>query len=230
MSIFDNVEIYSLFWDNSSYLVESQKKVMDHFKIPITYHHINGMDHGTWIDLVMQNTSCDIVGIIDIDCVPLNREVVDKSIQYVKDNKSLIGLAQCANHIYPYSHICGAAVFYFVHRQLWENLGKPSFKPNHRGDVSEEISWLCEENKIPYKALYPTYFEREPIEGVWRLGNYGYFGIGTVFNNSVYHLYQGRYQQHMDLFAKRCDEIVEGSFSTKGFYSSTEEYRGKICR
>lgn len=226
-----SVSIHSLYWDNSEYLVESHKKVMNHFDIPVQYHHINGADHGTWIDWVMNNTTDDIVGIIDIDCVPIKSDTVQKSIEYVIKNKSLIGLAQCANHIYPYSHVCGAAVYYFIDRKFWESLGKPSFRSNHRGDVSEEISWLAEERKIAYKALYPSHFEREPIEGVWRLSNYGYFGIGTVFGNcEVYHLYQGRFQQNQDLFAKRCEEIVAGTFSTNGFYSSTEEYQGKICR
>lgn len=225
----DTVGIFSLYWDNGQYLVENQKKVMDHFGIPVQYHHCNGLDHGTWIDLVMKNSTCDIVGIIDIDCIPLNREIVDYSINYAAQNRSFIGTAQCANHIYPYSHICAAAVFYFIHKGVWEDLGRPSFRANHRGDVSEEISHLAEENKVHYKALYPTCFEREPIEGVWRLGNYGYFGIGTVFANSVYHLYQGRYQQNAELFAKRCQEVVDGTFSTEGFFSSIEEYQGRIC-
>jgi hypothetical protein len=225
-----NVEIHSLYWDNSECLLEHNKKVMDYFNIPVLYHHLNGAGHGDWIDWVMENSTADVVGILDIDCVPLNKEIVDFSIQYAYKNKSFIGLAQCANHIFPYSHICGAAVFYFINRQFWIDLGKPSFRETQRGDVSEEISYLAEERKIPYKALYPTYFEREPIEGVWRLGNYGYFGIGTVFSNSVYHLYQGRYQQNIDLFAKRCQEIVDGTFKTDGMFSSTDEYTGKICR
>lgn len=224
------VEIHSLYWDNAEYLVDSHKKVMNHFNIPVNYHHINGADHGSWIDMVMESSTADIVGILDIDCIPLNKDIIPKSIEYVSNTKSFIGLAQCANHIFPYSHICAAAVFYFIYRDIWLRLGKPSFKSNHRGDVSEEISYLAEENKIPYKALYPTCFEREPVEGVWRLGNYGYFGIGTVFENSVYHLYQCRYQQNKDLFAKRCEDVINGTFSTDGFYSSVEEYQGKLCR
>jgi len=223
------VSVFSMYWDNSQYLVDPHKSVMEHFGIPVQYHHLNGMDHGTWIDLVMRNATTDIVGIVDIDCIPLNREIVDYAISYVDRKKSFIGVAQCANHIYPYSHVCAAPVFYFIHRDAWVNLGMPSFKPNHRGDVGEELSHLAEEYRLPYKALYPTHFEREPIEGVWRLGNYGYFGIGTVFANSIYHLYQGRYQQNADLFVKRCQEVVEGTFSTSGFFSSTDEYQGRIC-
>jgi hypothetical protein len=225
-----NVEIHSLYWDNSEYLLESNKMVMDHFKIPVNYHHLNGVGHGEWIDMVMQNSTADVVGILDIDCVPLNVNIINSSIDYAYKNKSFIGLAQCANHIFPYSHICGAAVFYFIYRDFWLAIGKPSFCANLRGDVSEEISYLAEENKIPYKALYPTYFEREPIEGVWRLGNYGYFGIGTVFSDSVYHLYQGRYKQNADLFSIRCQQIVDGTFNTTGMFKSTDEYQGKICR
>ena len=167
----------------------------------------------------------------DADCVPVNKEIIETSLNYVAKNKSVVGLAQCANHIFPYSHVCAAAVFYFIYRDTWVSLGKPSFRPNVRGDVSEEISWLLEENRIPYKAIYPTHFEREPVEGVWRLGNYGYFGIGTVFgNNDIYHLYQGRLNNNTELFKQRCDDIIAGTFNTTGMFSCTSEYEGNICR
>jgi hypothetical protein len=99
---------------------------------------------------------------------------------------------------------------------------------NSRSDVAEEVSYVAEDYMVPYKALYPTHFECEPIEGVWRLSNYGYYGIGTVFANCVYHLYQGRYKQNADLFKKRCDEIVAGTFSTNDMFNSQDIYIGKI--
>lgn len=224
-----NCEIFTLYWDNSEYLIDSHKKVTNHFNIPVNYHHVNGMQHGKWMDLVLKETKSDIVGFFDPDCVPLNIEIVNYAANYVAKNKTMIGCAQSSNHIFPYNHIFAAPCFFFIYRETWEKLGSPSFLENERSDVAEEVSRRFEENKVPYKALYPTHFEREPIEGVWRLSNYGYFGIGTVFANSVYHLYQGRYKQNAELFAQRCEDIISGKFSTEQFYSSGEEYKGKIC-
>ena len=108
-------------------------------------------------------------------------------------------------------------------------MGKPSFVENSRSDVAQEVSYVAEDMMVPYKSLYPTHFEREPVEGVWRLGNYGYYGIGTVFANSVYHLFQGRYQQNADLYKIRCQQIVDGTFTTEGMFSALDLYNGRIC-
>ena len=214
------VEIHSLYWDNAEYLVDSHKKVMNHFNIPVNYHNINGLRHGIWLDDVMSSEDCDIVGFIEPDCIPLNDKIIKTCIEYVTTTKTMIGTAQCSNHIAPFNHIFVAPSFMFIDRQTWINLGRPSFKETPRGDVAEEISWKMDENKMTYRTLYPKWFEKIPPEGIWNLSNYGYFGIGTVFVNSVYHLFQGRTQENQELFNKRCEEVVSGNFSTSGFTSS----------
>ena len=74
---------------------------------------------------------------------------------------------------------------------------------------------------IKYRALMPTYFEKASSEGYWALGNLGYYGIGTVFDNSMYHLYQSRMAENIELFVKRCDEVIAGTFDTENFISAT---------
>jgi hypothetical protein len=88
--------------------------------------------------------------------------------------------------------------------------------------VAENISYLAEKTGIRYRTLYPTYFERVPREGIWPLSSYGYYGIGTVFHNSVYHLFQSRMAENIELFVKRCDEVLQNTFSTQGFRSCTD--------
>jgi hypothetical protein len=221
-------EINSLYWDNGKHLVKSHTQVMNHFDLPINYYNLNGVHHGLWMNYVLENSTSDIVGFIENDCVPLNREIVDYSIDYVSKSGTFIGCAQVANHIPPFDHIYAAPCFYFISREFWNDIGKPSFLETPRSDVAEEISRLADENKLTYKALYPTHFERSPEEGIWKLSNYGYYGIGTVFADSVYHLYQGRHQQNADLYKLRCEQIVNGTFSTESFNSSTEYYNGKV--
>ena len=50
----------------------------------------------------------------------------------------------------------------------------------------------------------------------------GYFGIGTIFDNSIYHLYQGRYNTNVELFEKRCQEIIDGTFNLEGAHNSID--------
>lgn len=69
--------------------------------------------------------------------------------------------------------------------------------------------------------MYPNCFEKEPQEGVWCLGSYGYYGIGTVFAHSVYHLFQSRKAENIQLFVQRCDEVINNRFDTTSFICST---------
>ncbi|QNI93263.1 hypothetical protein SynA15127_00146 [Synechococcus sp. A15-127] len=54
---------------------------------------------------------------------------------------------------------------------------------------------------------------------MWRLGNYGSYGIGSVFADRVFHLHQGRFANNVDLFVQICTSIRKGSFSTEGYRS-----------
>lgn len=223
------IEFHTLFWDNiPKKQIESHKMVMDHFEIPINYHQEN-TNHGLWMDRVFRQATSDIIVIFDADCVPINKEKTFDCIRYVKNSKSFLGLAMAANHIHPKSHIYAGGVFYVVAKECWEKLGRPSFTESRRGDCTEEFTYVAEEAGIRYRCLYPTTFEREPAEGIWPLGNYGYYGIGTTYDNTVYHLFQSRMGNNLDLFLQRCDEIVNGTFDNSTHINArTYNYKGKI--
>ena len=67
----------------------------------------------------------------------------------------------------------------------------------------------------------PTYFEKPSPEGIWPLSNLGYYGIGTVFDNSIYHLYQSRMAENIEMFVKRCDQVIKGNLTMETFTSAT---------
>jgi hypothetical protein len=80
---------------------------------------------------------------------------------------------------------------------------------------------MAEDKGIKYRALMPTYFEKPSSEGIWPLSNLGYYGIGTVFDNSIYHLYQSRMAENIETFVKRCDQVISSTFNTENFTSAT---------
>lgn len=223
------VQLSSLYWENyNPNIVKAHQEVMSHLDLKVNYTKEN-IDHGEWCDDIIRSSKADVIGIIEPDLAPLCRGVVDQAIKYVRDNDTMLGVAQVANHIGTKSHIYAAPAFFFITKSFYEKIGSPSFVATRRGDVGEELSYAAEERGLKYRTLYPTHFEREPEEGVWPLGSYGYYGIGTVFNDSVYHLYQGRYNQNAELFIKRCNEITNNTFTTAGFHSSTTfKYPGKV--
>jgi len=196
--------IHVLAWDNvDDRVIEAQKSVLDHFKIEYTLHREN-VDHGQWMNSVMESSTDDVVGFLDVDCVPMNSQIVPAARTYCEKNKSFIGIAQVSNHIPPASHIYAAPAFYFICRQAWLDLDKPTFAATPDSDVAENVSYAAEAKGLPYRALYPV----KCVEPRWRLGNYGMYGIGTEFIGGIYHLYQSRMAENIRMFERVCEEIV----------------------
>jgi len=215
------VDFYSLHWDNVNQdMLDAHKRVMLHFDIPMNYHNLNGVNHGNWMQQVINTSTSDVIVILEPDCIPLDQSYADY-IRYAHRHETFVGIAQVSNHIPPKSHIYAAPGFYAISKKAYNRLGRPSFTETYRSDTAEEISYLAEEMGIKYRALMPTYFEKASSDGYWSLSNLGYYGIGTVFDNSMYHLYQSRMAENIELFVKRCDEVIAGTFNTKNFIPAT---------
>lgn len=225
------IEFNSLHWDNvDKDMLQAHERVMQHFNFPVNYHNVN-MNHGRWMNHVVGESSSDVVVIIEPDCIPLNRNNVLKCIYHAYNYETFVGIAQVSNHIPPKSHIYAAPGFFCIRKSVYDKLGRPSFSETGRSDTAEELCYVAEERGVRYRALLPTHFEREPSEGLWPLGSLGYYGIGTVFDNTVYHLYQSRMAENIELFVKRCEEVTKGTFSTDNFYRSTTfSYEGNIVK
>jgi hypothetical protein len=215
------IEFNSLHWNNvDKDMLSAHQRVMDYFKIPMNYDNRDGHNHGMWMQWVINNSSSDVIVFMEPDCIPLNNNLFGY-IKFAHRNETFVGIAQVSNHIPPKSHIYAAPGFYAISRKAYNELGRPSFTETLRSDTAEEICYIAENKGLKYRALMPTYFEKPSSEGLWPLSNLGYYGIGTVFENSIYHLYQSRKSENIELFVKRCDEVINGTFTTKQFTSAT---------
>jgi hypothetical protein len=184
-----SVEIHTRAWPNTDpRIVSGHTDVTTKFGLKVVYT-IHQADHGLWMDAVMSQSQADIVGFLDVDCIPTSRKAVDDIIAWVKEHKSFAGIAQVSNHIPPASHIYAAPAFFFIWRETWERLGKPTFAATPHADVAENVCYAAELARIPYKTLFPVAYTEAPDEGVWRLHTYGHYGIGTYFQTGVFHLY-----------------------------------------
>jgi len=204
-----DVEFHSLYWSNvDPNMVKSHEKVMNYFEIPINYYPEN-VRHGEWMDDVVINSNSKYVVFFDIDCVPLNTKIIEDCVQFLEEYNTLCGIAQVSNHIPPKTHIYSAPAFFGIDVDMYVN-SKSEFLETRRSDVCEELCYELEEKGMTYKALYPTHYYNPPKEGLWRLNNYGYYGIGTIFENSIFHLYQSRFSENAKLFDDVCKSIVKG--------------------
>jgi hypothetical protein len=223
-------QINTLHWDNvDPHVLQSHRRVLEHFGFPVKYTSAN-IGHGQWMDRVLRESTTDVVGFLDCDCVPLSRAAITTSVEYAYANDTFVGVAQVSNYIEPRSHIYAAPSFLFVARSCYERLGT-SMAGTSRSDVGEEFCYAAEAAQVSYRALYPTHFSREPRNGAWRLGNYGIYGIGTVFGSTAFHLFKCRSRRNTDLFVEQCDRIIHGAFTTVGMSNATDlSYPGRIAR
>lgn len=202
--------IHSLCWSNiHSDIIQYHQKVMNHFGIEVIYHKMN-MNHGTWMNKIISESNDDIIIFCDIDCVIIKREIFDYAIQYVTDNESFIGPAQVSNHIKPAKHIFAAPSFFFISKKCYANLNKPSFEKNRKSDVAENVTYVAESMDYSFKYWYPNRYEKNKT--VYKLADHGYYGTGTVYEDSIYHLYQSRKNRHTELFKYRCKQILNDCF------------------
>ena len=207
------LEIHTLAWPNTHPgIVKAHSDVCKHLQLEVTTH-IREVPHGQWMNEVMATSTADVVGFLDIDCIPLNAEIVEQSYIFAAKH-TMVGIAQASNHIPPYSHIFAAPAFLFVNRKVWNDLHCPTFSETEIGDVAENVSYALEMAGLRYKTLYPTHYTKAPAEGLWHLHTYGVYGIGTVFEGGVYHLYQARVGDNAELFIQTCEQVIAGTFTT----------------
>ena len=211
-----NITINTLFWDNlDPRMIESHKAVYDHFGLPVAYTNQN-IHHGTWMDNICKETDADLIMFCDADCIPLTKD-------------AFVGPAQASNHYGPPipSHVFASPAFFMIPKKTYESMGSPSFASvEGRSDVAQEVSRKADELGVPYQCWYPTKYEKgfktgNPL-GYDKLGNYGRYGIGTVYaDDKIYHLYEGRTGKNVDRFVQRCSEVVAGTFTSTEMRSST---------
>ncbi len=216
-NLLKQTEFHSFHWDNfSPEILQAHKSVMSHLGLNVQYTQKN-IPHGQWLDEVMATAQAEVIAIIEPDLIPLNIDIVLSAIEYVIKNDTFLGCAQVSNHIGNATHIFASPAFFFITKTCYEKLGRPSFMPNKHGDVAEALAFAAEEKRIPYHTLFPTRYEKAPSEGCWALASYGYYGIGTVFADQVYHLFQSRTAENIELFVKRCDELINNTLDISAF-------------
>ncbi len=192
---------------------------MAKFGILVNYT-IEKIEHGAWMSRVLENAKSDMICFFDIDCVPIDKENLIYHIQKARFHKSFCGIAQVSNHIPPATHIYAAPAFFVIHKECWNNI-KVSMSAGSDGkrvgDVCELFTYAAEDKRIEFSLLMPEYYYKEPQEGLWNLADKGCYGIGTVFQDTVYHLYQSRFNENVDLFVKHCNMIIEGNLNMSDF-------------
>lgn len=226
--------IASIFMRNiEQRVVEAQAVVVNKYnKSKILHYPIltDGQPGQTMDKLVdmLEQRGHDAIMFLDIDCLPLNYNAIDYFFQQAYDGK-LIGDAQRSNHIQNDQHVFCAPHNITFTIETYRKLGSPSFNPNHRGDVSEELTFRAREVNIPIEIIMPLRYDAPPIRMAWEpkdlppywdlADGMPKYGIGTTFGFSgedgsaqdlFWHMYQSFHPGQNERFIKKCEELLNG--------------------
>jgi len=182
------LRIVALYWDNvDPRIVEAQRAVFAHFGYDIDQRERTGVGHGDFLDAFMAELGADDVALLtDIDCFPLNAEVVERAFAAARAGK-IFGCAQATNHVDP-DRLFVAPMFMSLSRQTWDALGRPSFRPDAQNDVAQRLNEIARERGVEIEMLLPW----GAIVPKWRLGDIGLYGLGTFYRGGVFHLFESR--------------------------------------
>lgn len=183
-------------------VVQAQKAVFDHFEIEIEQVETT-LTHGQAIDKWLSENDWKAIAIFDIDCIPLNKNIINNLWRLTLYGVSVYGAAQKANHIANSEIYCSPAFCCFT-RELWERTNRATFVDIPGYDVGGFFS--AEAKKVgELELLYPTKVEQP----MWDLNNFMKFGLGTTYGNTVYHAFQSRMNSGT-MFIKKCNQVING--------------------
>lgn len=172
---------------------------------------------------MLEKRGHDAIMFLDIDCLPLHDDALDYFF-YSAYKETLIGDAQRSNHIDNGQHVFCAPHNVTFTIELYRKLGNPSFMPNYRGDVAEELTFRAREANIPIEIIMPLRYDAPPIRMNWESKNappywdladgMPKYGIGTTFgtekNEMFWHMYQSFHPGQNERFIKKCEELLNG--------------------
>jgi hypothetical protein len=209
-------------------MVQLQQQVVQKFNksnIP-QYPILSEAPHGYTMEKLMSMLEArehNVVMFLDVDCVPLNDNALDYFFQQAYKG-ILIGDAQRSNHIQNDQHVFCAPHNVTISMETYEKIGRPSFMPNYRGDVAEELTFKAREANIPIEIVMPLRYDAPPIRMDWEskdappywdlADGMPKYGIGTTFgtegNEMFWHMYQSFHPGQNERFIKKCEELLNG--------------------
>lgn len=186
-----------------------QKKVFEKFGQTINQYEIKEwVSHGKHIDDFLNPITDEnqIIVLFDIDCIPINHEIIPKSIKWAKENIGIYSMAQTAAYLgYPIIHAAPAFMVFSI--KTYNYLGRPTFTTNKRSDCGAEMTWSAREKGVDVFLLYPSSSET-PHTKVENGNGSIMFGYGTTYGNSIYHAFESRFNRRDNYFLNKCNKIL----------------------
>jgi hypothetical protein len=197
------ITYHTFYTDNiPDYVVNTHKEICKKFNIQVNYHvekfkppYTTGKEtgvypayaqHGEYMDDILKSSKDDIVGFLDIDCLPTNKYTFKSVENYIKNTKTFCGNAQNISHTRLKNVIYAAASYLVIHRNFWKDCGEPSMRYRIEEDMTQidtamDLTIRANQMGANYQLLLPTGFDINDENGNIQLGPYGIYGKGCHY-------------------------------------------------
>lgn len=187
-------------------IISLQKKVFDRFNIPLIQYGFTGT-HAEGIEAYLKNEEWESISIIDVDLIPLSKDVFTNAKKIITERPLIYGNAQASN-----SSAYIAPSFLNFTKFTYKKVGCTDFSggtyESKEIDVGERFSLTAKQKNIELKYSLPE----KCIEPLWfcRTGLYHFdFGIGTYYDNNTFHCFEIRKQERYQIFKDECYKLLD---------------------
>ena len=216
--------------------IEYNKKVFNHFGINVNYV-TSGSRHGEILNTLSREENVDYLCFVDVDAIPLSPNVLETLIGRIYNKNAIIGIEQTSNnhrheadklialshaiergeniskHISPanndknltnHEETYAGPAFFLIAKETYKTLGEPSYLETYRSDCGEELSYVAREKGFEVKYIHFSHC----VQPKWHLKENIKFGIGSSYEDLVYHNFQSRASTSLDMFIEKCKEVL----------------------
>jgi hypothetical protein len=197
-------------WKVRPEVMQAQKKVFNHFGL--TLNQISdSLQHGHWMTKICKeiakHNNIDIVVFFDLDCIPLKENIYDHILSKIDEN-TICGIEQSCDCNKSAGHIYAGPACLAFHVDILKKIDDFSFVEDDWSDVAQRFTYDCQE-----KNINVNFFKFISSQSkLWRLGDTDeFFGIGSVYDDIIYHHFNIRMPEHQQSFISKCNEVINSS-------------------
>jgi GR25 family glycosyltransferase involved in LPS biosynthesis len=193
-------------------IIQAQAAVFEKFGYKIE-QVLTASSHGAAIDHYVRSVQFDVLLIFDVDCIPLDEQVIPDAIDAVAHHPCLYGIRQNANQFPGTPDYVGPAFVCFS-RDTFKALGSPSFRSSRNGDVGSRLTYNALNPGLLRSLLQPSIEVRflnvaDAAVPKWFLSDGTQYGLGTNYEQKIFHAFGiGSAGLSRNLFLEKAAGIV----------------------
>lgn len=197
-------------------LVNYQRTVFNYFGFEVNQVENNKYsEHGDFLNDIIRNvTDPDYIIFFDIDCIPVSKDWFNKLWIDLQKRDTIVGAAQTANHLQEGKNLYVSPFFCAISTDYLKKLKYPDLRITETMDGGQNLTEVIRRANGNICFWWPTDIEEE----LWDLYHpeHTRFGMGTTYNNAVYHAFFSRMDKS-ERFIKKCKEILPWYYRLKSY-------------